>query len=257
MRCISNDPPHLVNELIDQTTGCWNKLLLQQHFIPMDQEVIANIPICSRRQEDFWAWHYEKSGKFTVRSAYCMLIHNKVQRTNWLERNAGKSETRAIEKEWTNIWKVSVPSKVRVFLWRLARHSIPTGDVRHHRNMATSSGCSICGAQDSWRHSLLDCHMSRCVWALEHEELTEYMCQIQNMDAKGWLAEVMEVTTGEEFLRIAMTLWAIWHARRKAIHESIFQSPLSTHCFVKRFLEDLELIRPMSVGKQTTTTWIP
>jgi hypothetical protein len=29
-------------------------------------------------------------------------------------------------------------------------------------------------------------------------------------------------------------------ARRKAIHEQQFQSPLSTHCFVEKFLDDLD-----------------
>ena len=36
-----------------------------------------------------------------------------------------------------------------------------------------------------------------------------------------------------------VTLWAIWHARRKAIHEHVFQSQLSVHCFVENFISDL------------------
>jgi hypothetical protein len=37
---------------------------------------------------------------------------------------------------------------------------------------------------------------------------------------------------------VVVTLWALWHARRKIIHEGQYRSPLSTHCFVKRFIAD-------------------
>ena len=41
----------------------------------MDIDVIANIPLSTDGTEDFWAWHYEQIGVFSVRSAYRMLIH--------------------------------------------------------------------------------------------------------------------------------------------------------------------------------------
>nr|TKW19887.1 hypothetical protein SEVIR_4G049000v2 [Setaria viridis] len=58
-----------------------------------------------------------------------------------------------------------------------------------------------------------------------------------------------------------MRLWAIWHAKREAIHENMFQSPLSTHCFVERFVAELELVKPVGnvrqMGKVTVPKWIP
>ena len=45
-------------------------------------------------------------------------------------------------------------------------------------------------------------------------------------------------------------MWAIWYARRKAIHEGIFQSPLSTHNFVERFIRDLNLTKPKQWAAQ-------
>jgi hypothetical protein len=60
-----------------------------------------------------------------------------------------------------------------------------------------------------------------------------------------------------------VTLWSIWHARRKAIHEQIFQSPLSVQIFINQFIADLD--QAMVQPKKTTTsrsqstgmTWIP
>jgi hypothetical protein len=45
----------------------------------------------------------------------------------------------------------------------------------------------------------------------------------------------------DDFIRLIVTLWAIWHARRKTIHADIFHSPLATHQFIESILHDLSL----------------
>ncbi|XP_047073988.1 uncharacterized protein LOC124683532 isoform X2 [Lolium rigidum] len=62
-------------------------------------------------------------------------------------------------KCWAKMWKVQVPSKLKVLLCRLAEQSLPTADLLHHRNMATTPTSILCGAFDSWKHSLLECAM--------------------------------------------------------------------------------------------------
>ena len=225
---------------------------LREFFLPMDIEVIQSIPICTRRIEDFWSWHFERTDIFTVRSAYRTLVEIRWHHGAWLDETASTSNQVQEEKEWTSLWKIRVPAKIRVFLWRLAKHSIPTGDVRHRRNMAPDSSCSLCGEQDSWRHSLLECTMSRCVWALAPESVTEHMEHTTEPEAKQWLFTMMHTLKGEDLTRCLVTLWAIWFARRKAIHEGIFQSPLSTYYFIESFIRDLELLaaRKSTAGSQ-------
>ena len=82
----------------------------------------------------------------------------------------------------------------------------------------------MCGAQDSWRHALLDCIMSRCVWALADEEIMEHIHGSEEEAVGDWLATMIETLKHKDQARVFVTLWAIWHARRKAIHENIFQS---------------------------------
>jgi hypothetical protein len=81
------EPPTLVSELINGTTMTWDHDLVQSVFLPMDTELIANIPLSMRRQADFWAWHYECNGVFFVRSAYHMLVNTKERRSAWLEES--------------------------------------------------------------------------------------------------------------------------------------------------------------------------
>ena len=63
-------------------------------------------------------------------------------------------------------------------------------------------------------------------------------CQMQNS-----IFQLMESFNHMEFVNVAVTLWAIWTARRKAIHESIFQSPHATHSFVARFIAELQNLK--------------
>jgi hypothetical protein len=82
--------PQQVCELINPTTASWDQQKLHTYFVPVDIETILNIPICSHRQVDFWAWHHEKMGVYSVRSAYRMLVINKERATTYMENMAGR-----------------------------------------------------------------------------------------------------------------------------------------------------------------------
>jgi hypothetical protein len=168
-----------------------------------------------------------------------MLVRTKKRREDWIEQRSARSYIALEEKQWTKLWKTQVLSELRVFLWMLAHQSLPTGDVRQHRNMAETSQCLVCGDEYSWRHSLLDCNMSRCVWNLLDEEVTQHM--IICVEPKQWLFTFTETLKHDQFIQVVVTLWALWYARRQLIHDGEHQSPLSTFLFARRFIDDLSL----------------
>lgn len=53
---------------------------------------------------------------------------------------------------------------------------------------------------------------------------------------------VVLVVRDHDIARVLVTMWAIWWARRHAIHDEEFQCPLSTMAFINRYLEDLEIV---------------
>lgn len=103
--------------------------------------------------------------------------------------------------------------------------------------------------------------MAKYVWALTREETVERICNIQEQNAKAWLAAVISSLSVGEARRTMVTLWALWHAKRKAVYENTFQSPLSTHNFVERFIADMDLsiLRPEARPRTATSfpRWIP
>ena len=205
----------------------------------------------------FWAWSETPRGIFTVVSAYRMLVATRLRREAWLENTSGTSNATMEERSWKNLWKTRVPGKVRMFLWRLSKQSLPMEDVRAHRHMADNAQCGLCGSPDSWRHSLVNCTSSRCVWALVDEELAQSLVSNTETNAKQWLFTFMQSLDHDQFVLLAVTLWAIWTSRRKAIHEGIFQTPHAIFTFVKHFIGELDVVKerePRKTGPVQTTS---
>ena len=138
--CLSQNPPTFVSELITPATAAWNKQVVQSTFMPMDADTILGIPLCTRNMDDFWAWHYEKHGIFSVKSAYKMLIATRQRREAWLEGRAGPSSSGAEKGAWKSLWNTKVPGKVRMFLWRLSKQSLPTNDISTSAEPGNSTG---------------------------------------------------------------------------------------------------------------------
>jgi ribonuclease HI len=106
--------------------------------------------------------------------------------------------------------------------------------------------------------------MAASVWALADGVMVEHMMMNNEPSAKQWLFDMLESLPHDQFTRLTVTLWAIWTARRKAIHEEIFQSPLSTHTFIISYLSELkELGKPTSKSESMKPAlsnkgkWIP
>ena len=65
-----------VSKLIDPLNGEWDEALIRSIFWPVDAERIPEIPLYHGR-EDLVAWHYNRNGLFSVRSAYHLQWENK------------------------------------------------------------------------------------------------------------------------------------------------------------------------------------
>lgn len=64
-----------VSELINPIDGTWDRNLIEDIFWQIDVQRILQIPITQGR-DDLVAWHYNRNGIFSVRSAYhCQWTH--------------------------------------------------------------------------------------------------------------------------------------------------------------------------------------
>jgi hypothetical protein len=59
--------------------------MLAENLLPMDIEIITSSPLSISNMQDTWGWHFEKSGSFTVRSMYRLLVTTMKTRKDWFE----------------------------------------------------------------------------------------------------------------------------------------------------------------------------
>jgi hypothetical protein len=142
---------------------------------------------------------HQAERNFTFRSACRMLVTTKqIDKHGWRD---GLEIVEGRRSHGVNYGTRNAPSKVKVFLSRLAQCSFPTTDVVHHRNMSITFCCAICGGEDSWTHSLTLCTMTRCVWALSDLELVDQMLSSAELDVRNWIFSMIEVLTHVEFTK--------------------------------------------------------
>ncbi|XP_057809003.1 uncharacterized protein LOC131023477 [Salvia miltiorrhiza] len=111
----------------------WDVGLLNTIFSSNDIRDIISIPLPSHPTPDSLIWHYFKNGLYSVKSAYKLASSLTID------------ETFKVEGHWNKLWKVDVPPKVRNFLWRAARHNLPT------KENFLSRGVSVGGEYATYR----------------------------------------------------------------------------------------------------------
>jgi hypothetical protein len=114
-----------VNGLINPLTGDWDVELIQDNFLPEDAEEILRIPI-DMDMDDWPAWYFDTKGIFPVKSTYKLAVS---RRNAIAGKNASTSGSKTNEGDfqWHKLWMLEVPSKVQMFIWRLAHNSLPVG----------------------------------------------------------------------------------------------------------------------------------
>ncbi|XBI14594.1 hypothetical protein VPH35_057162 [Triticum aestivum] len=95
---------------------------LQQYFLPVDVEEIVKIKACPRLGNDVLAWSPERSGTFTVRSAYQLTLNERL-RPSSVAASRAPDGRRAV---WALLWRC--PRAVA--LWQAMASHWKLPDVR-------------------------------------------------------------------------------------------------------------------------------
>jgi hypothetical protein len=92
-------------DFIDQELKIWKASVIYNLFDAPTAHLILNTPLQPRVTEDKMIWKGEKSGKYSVRSAYRICV----------DKIADNSHMHVLGR-WNLIWKLKVPPKIKNFL---------------------------------------------------------------------------------------------------------------------------------------------
>ena len=124
----------------------------------MEATLIKKILLSDRKPPNRLIWAKSKDGKYTVRSAYRMVLARE-------EANQPSSSRIKENTIWCKIWKLNIPSKIKHFLWRALINSLPTKMKLKKRGVQIWEVCDRCIAdKEDTNHILWLCPSARVVW---------------------------------------------------------------------------------------------
>lgn len=175
-----------VSELMDPATGSWDTAFVRNIFWEEDASLILALPVhgdCDK----LLAWHFDKHGRFSVKSAYKVSRDDPIQK----HRTGGQgSSVTGGSKVWKDLWKLKCPSKIKHFLWRLSHNSHPLRGNLIRRGIHIDSNCVACGRViEDGAHLFFKCKLARQIWRLMNLE-----------EERVWLAEIPNAYGAVEYV---------------------------------------------------------
>ncbi|CAN0846497.1 Putative ribonuclease H protein At1g65750 [Linum grandiflorum] len=131
----------------------WDEGRVNSLFHPHEAADVLAMSVTGSR-DDCIVWHHSKSGNYTVRSAYRMLLD--------------ASETMVslgVAREWRELWQLDIPPKIKHFAWRVARGVLATRDNLQRRHVNVPRHCGGCAfsIENTW-NLLLGCPFATECW---------------------------------------------------------------------------------------------
>lgn len=226
-----------VSELLDQN-GEWDSHKIQQIFLPIDVEKILSIRTSRFHENDFVAWHSDKLGRFSVRSAY----HLALSLSNVVASSSSSGQE--LSKAWNQLWSCHVPQKVRIFIWRAASNSLATMVNKKKRRLEHSSMCSICGTEEEdVAHALCRCPHAKYLWEVMRRAKAITVQADRNWTGADWIFDISERISKEERPTLLMMLWRIWYVRNEITHGKAAVPAEVSQRFISSYITSLLEIR--------------
>ena len=136
---------------------------------------------------------------------------------NWLLEQRGKleggeaSNPKKWNEFWNLIWGLNCPSKVKQFMWRACKNTLPTNYSLKLKRIPMEDACGVCGKVKSSGHALWDCEVAEAVWRESKLTLPKFRSPLRDfLDVVRKIWEDRRDISWETF---ATTAWCIWKNR--------------------------------------------
>lgn len=154
------------------------------------------------------------SGAFSVKSAYT-FIEAESSLANTL---AESSSCNATEPFWKYIWKLDIPRKIKLFIWRAYNNGLPTGSELMRKLGFINARCCFCNYRiESPVHLFKDCWWVRALWTALN--LDESHLHYQFLNFADWIFYLSTILPVKEFRLVTVTFWYTWFNRNLRWHD--------------------------------------
>ncbi|KAL8133721.1 hypothetical protein AgCh_008966 [Apium graveolens] len=217
-------------------TKLWNESKIIDMFSATYAIAILAISVPQRDVGDRVAWSRSKNGLYDVKTGY-QLWHDQHIGDNLVPRSSG----------WSRLWKLHVPHKIKILMWRLCRNNLPVRDRLKAKGVSILVSCPMCNADlEHIMHLFFECQFVESCW--RSVDLSFDMRNVTS--AQEWLLKKFSEASHEELGKIYVVLWGVWYWRNKRVWEGKMINPKLAIEGSFRTVEDWRKVRG---GEKETT----
>ncbi|KAJ1433127.1 Ribonuclease H-like superfamily [Sesbania bispinosa] len=215
-----------LDSLINLPNRSWNLTRIRDSLPPDLAIKAVQTPISWFNERDRLYWPYSKDGVLTVRTAY--HVANGEFNSHQLQQSSSYTPDPDI---WKTIWKLAVPQKIKLFMWRACQNALPVKANLVRRRISNDSVCPVCGNSDETvEHSLLLCNWVSPVWFASQFQWDTRNHGVTRFDK--WFSERIQLLKldSQSFIYnvslLSVTLWNIWKQRNYSIYRNHVPQPV-------------------------------
>ena len=217
---IAHCPFNYVAELI-KPNGEWDYARLCNYFVKEDIDCILSIPLGRTRAADQLRWFFENNGKYSVRSGYRVAM----DKARYGDREGESSDSQKSSSSWKRIWRLNLPIKIKLFIWKAILDIIPCNYNLFLRKVAPSPMCRICGkTEETTLHTLWDCNLSKKVWA----KIGWNLPSVSPISFSGLFEFVSTSLPLDQVELFGYLVWLMWAERNNVTHGKITTTTVSS-----------------------------
>lgn len=124
---------------------------------------------------------------------------------------------------WSIIWKLTLPAKIKIFIWKAAKNFLLTTENLWKRRIVQDAYCKHC--RNRVENTLHACKAAKKIWQLS--SMASAFQEMGNRDLLGDLMMLQKKLSKADFELVVTILWVIWHARNKFVFEGLKYPRLS------------------------------
>lgn len=118
--------------------------------IERDKTCILPIPLSSREVKDELIWAFSNNDPYSVKTTYML-------------GKGGNLDD--FHRAWVVLWSMDVSPKVRHFLWRYCKNTLPSREILRTRHLIDNGSCPWCSeAAKTMNHAVFLCPRIANLW---------------------------------------------------------------------------------------------
>ncbi|KAG2332528.1 hypothetical protein Bca52824_003708 [Brassica carinata] len=120
--------------------------------------------------------------------------------------------------------------KLKFFIWKAAKESLPTGANLQHRGVSQATNCVHCNGHETTLHALFLCIFAQRVWSLGpwNEQLDcSNSLSFQNLLVESQTKRNLP-SLGVSINLLPWLCWSIWYSRNQLLFQNKSPSPRDT-----------------------------